>query len=113
VAQALLSALTVSALGAAVRAGDWKRLTAAPGVGRKLAERLMVDLRDAFKAQPPEAGGAAAVYAEEEGAIPETIAALITLGYNPAQAEKLAAKAAKEAGEEADVQALLRHALKG
>lgn len=114
VAQAILSSLTARTLKESVRAGDWKRLTAAPGVGRKLAERMVIELRNAFgkagddEAELQDAEG----YSGAAGAVYETVQALTALGYNPAMAEKLAAKAAKASGDDAGVEDLLKIALK-
>ncbi len=113
VAQAILSSVTVETLRDAVAAGDWKRLTAAPGVGRKLAERMTVELRGKFGEAPERAeGGALSGYSGEAGAIYETAQALIALGHTPAAAETLARNAAKKAGEGASVQELIRSALR-
>lgn len=113
VAQAILSSVSVETLRDAVAASDWKRLTAAPGVGRKLAERMTVELRGKFGDVPEGDGGAVAGYSGETGAIYETVQALIALGHNPAAAEKLARDAAKKAGDGASVQDLIRSALRG
>jgi len=115
VAQAILSSLSVATLRDAVAAGDWKRLTAAPGVGRKLAERMVVELRDRFGAPEAdsEAAGSAPGYAGAAGAVHDAVQALVALGHNPASAEKLARQAAGKAGEGASVQELIRLSLKG
>lgn len=116
VAQAILSSVSVATLAEAVAASDWKRLTAAPGVGRKLAERMVVELRGKFDegAAPfVEDDQDGAGYKGAAGAIHEAVQALVALGHNPANAEKLARKAAKAAGEGASVQELIRSALKG
>jgi Holliday junction DNA helicase RuvA len=115
VAMALLSALEVHALRDAVAAGDWKRLTAAPGVGKKLAERLVVELRDKFSAglASGESAAAAAGEAAAPSALAEAVAALVALGHAPSQAEKLAARATREAGPEAGVEEVIRLALRG
>lgn len=115
VAQAILSSVTVETLRDAVAANDWKRLTAAPGVGRKLAERMVVELRGKFGAEeiPAEAGAPGEGYSGQAGAIHEAVQALVALGHNPVNAEKLARAAAKSVGEGASVQELIRTALKG
>ncbi|MFH0882012.1 MAG: Holliday junction branch migration protein RuvA [bacterium] len=113
VAQAILSSVTVETLREAIAAGDWKRLTAAPGIGRKLAERMTVELRGKF-GEPPGGleAGTPSGYSGETGTIYEAVQALIALGHNPTNAEKLARDAAKRAGEGATVQDLIRAALK-
>ena len=115
VAQAILSSLSVATLRDAVTAGDWKRLTAAPGVGRKLAERMVVELRDRFGEVPSATAGeeAGAGYAGAAGAVHDTVQALMALGHSAVNAEKLASQAARKAGEGATVQEMIRLALKG
>ncbi len=113
VAQAILSSLNVKTLKESVRIGDWKRLTAAPGIGRKLAERMIIELRNVFgdetdKADEVKLQG----YRGPAGAVYEAVQGLVALGYNQAQAEKLVARAAKAAGEDAAVEDLIRIALK-
>jgi len=84
-ALALLSSMTAHAFREAVLTEDLQRLTLAPGVGRKLAARLVLELRPRFeKLAPtgiPAAAGAAA--APSRAAVVE---ALTSLGYNPAEA---------------------------
>ncbi len=80
---AILSGLPPQALGAALRAGDIARLTAVPGVGKKTAERLVVELRD----KVPELDGGAAAPASA-GPAADVVSALVNLGYAAAQAEK-------------------------
>ncbi|MCB2198789.1 Holliday junction branch migration protein RuvA [bacterium] len=116
VAQAILSSLSVATLRDAVAAGDWKRLTAAPGVGKKLAERMAVELRDRLggtEAAETATGEGPAGYAGVAGSIHDAVQALVALGHNPGSAEKLATQAAKKAGEGANVQELIKIALKG
>ena len=115
VAQAILSSISVATLRDAVAAGDWKRLTAAPGVGRKLAERMTVELRDRLGTPATEdaPSGASKGYSGAAGAIHDAVQALVALGHNPANAEKLASSAAKKAGDGVSVQELIRIALKG
>jgi Holliday junction DNA helicase RuvA len=85
---AILSGLAPEALGAALRAGDHARLTAIPGVGKKTAERLVVELRDKI----PELAGVEAAPAAA-GAAADVVSALVNLGYAAAQAEKAVQRA--------------------
>lgn len=114
VARAILSSVSPDILRDSVAAGDWKRLTAAPGVGRKLAERMVVELRDRLGdavVADDEASGGAAGYSGRAGEVREAVEALVTLGHSSAQAEKLVAKAARAADEGEGVEGLLRRAL--
>jgi len=87
IALALLSGISVAAFAECVQREDIAALTRVPGVGRKTAERLIVDMRDRLAA-PPVAAGAPATAA---AANPESEAygALVALGYRPAEAARL------------------------
>jgi len=82
VALAVLSGLSVDDLAAAVEDGDSGRLTKIPGIGKKTAERLVLELRDklpkAMTAVRAEAGGAAGG---------DVLGALLGLGYNEREAQ--------------------------
>ncbi|HEY2746022.1 MAG TPA: Holliday junction branch migration protein RuvA [Polyangia bacterium] len=88
-AMSILSTMDAGALAAAIRDGDHARLTKIPGIGKKTAERMVLELRDKFRA----AGGSAA--APKIGGSHAVASALINLGYKPAEAERAAADAAK------------------
>jgi len=85
-AMGILGHLAPAALAAAVAAGDLAALVAVPGVGRKTAERLLVEMKD--KLQAPAA-------LPETGDLPpgspqaEALNALLALGYKPAEATRL------------------------
>jgi len=114
VAQAILSSLSVATLRSAVTAGDWKRLTVAPGVGRKLAERMTVELRDRFGEKGEETSGSEWTgYTGEAGVLHDAVQALVALGHAPGNAEKLAGQAIKKAGDNPTVQDVIRLSLKG
>ncbi|MGH3184033.1 MAG: Holliday junction branch migration protein RuvA, partial [Streptosporangiaceae bacterium] len=85
----ILSGLPAEVLGAALRTGDLTRLTAIPGVGKKTAERLVVELRDKMPAVLDGAVGPAAV----AGAADDVLSALVNLGYAPALASKTVQRA--------------------
>ena len=78
-ALAILSGLPAESLSAAIRSGDLARLTAIPGIGRKTAERLVVELRDKLPAAESSAGGPAAT--PTGGVADDVISALVNLGY--------------------------------
>lgn len=106
IALALLSGISVEAFARYVQSEDVAALIKVPGIGRKTAERLVVEMRDRL-----EAGGAAAS-AVPVGSSPEAEAfgALVALGYKPAEATRLlkAAGPGTHSTEE-----LIRRALKG
>ena len=90
IALALLSGISVEAFSRCVMNEDITALTKVPGIGRKTAERLVVEMRDRLKdpGVPTSVVGAVSVAV---GASPETEAygALIALGYRPAEATRL------------------------
>jgi Holliday junction DNA helicase RuvA len=92
----ILSGMRVEELVPAIRGSDLGRLTKIPGVGRKTAERMVVELKDkleavVLEAQKPAAASAAGVEAD-------VISALVNLGYEPRAAESAASEAKSEAG---------------
>lgn len=111
VALAVLSGLPLPELVGAIAAQNVKRLSTIPGVGKKLAERLGVELKD--KVAGILAGGASAP--EEPatglgGLLEDAVGALLNLGYKRPQAES-AVKAASQTAA-ADLSALLSAALR-
>lgn len=87
---ALLSGISVEAFMLCVESGDAGSLTRIPGVGRKTAERLIVEMRDRIEALG--AGlpaGTVATPGEPAGAQAEAFAALVALGYRPVEVTKL------------------------
>ena len=107
IALAILSGSTVEAFAACVQAGDVAALTRIPGVGRKIAERLIVEMRDRLAAQV--AAGHAAVAAAPVGVAAEAFSALVALGYRPAEATRLL----KNADPGGTTEDLIRGALQG
>lgn len=89
----VLSGMAPDDLVAALAAGDVARLVRIPGVGRKTAERMIVELRDAM--QKLAAGLPAAPATTSSDA--DLVAALVNLGYKSSQAEGAVAAARKEA----------------
>ena len=111
VALAVLSGLPLPELVGAIAAQNVKRLSTIPGVGKKLAERLGVELKDKVQGLLP---GGAPPAAEPAGALggllEDAVGALLNLGYRKPQAEA-AVKAASETAA-ADLSALLSAALR-
>lgn len=87
IALALLSGVSVADFNQSVQAQDISSLTRVPGIGRKTAERLIVEMRDRLVA-PQLASGAAGEPAGASAAN-EAYDALIALGYRPAEATRL------------------------
>ena len=108
IALALLSGISVTAFAECVQREDITALTRVPGVGRKTAERLIVEMRDRLSA--PETSGGAKVAAAGTSAESEAYGAVVALGYRPAEATRLlkAAGPGTHSTEE-----LIRRALQG
>ncbi|WP_191487161.1 Holliday junction branch migration protein RuvA [Pseudomonas sp. FEN] len=117
-ALALMSSLEVDELVRCVQAQDTSALVRVPGVGKKTAERLLVELKDRFKAWetvpsmfalvPNQPDGVAAV--PVASAETDAVSALISLGYKPQEASK-AVSAIKDKGLSSED--MIRRALKG
>lgn len=109
VALAILSVLSPDELSAAVAGEDIATLTKVPGIGKKGAERLVLELRDKMPHAP--GAGAAVAPAATAGAWQEQVAdALVGLGYSTKQSADAVAKVADEHGA-GDVSSALRAAL--
>jgi holliday junction DNA helicase RuvA len=80
----VLSGVTAESFQQAVQTDDVAGLTKIPGVGRKTAERLVIEMRDYFRLAPTSTGSGMI-----QGASGEAINALIALGYKPAEATRL------------------------
>jgi len=89
VALAVLSGLSEEELARCVAHEDVARLTQVPGIGRKTAERLIVELRDKLSADGSETYAAAAPLPETRDPVGEAVSALIALGYKPPEASRL------------------------
>ena len=92
----ILSGMSVEELVPAVRNGDLVRLTKIPGVGRKTAERIVVELKDKLEAVAIESEKPAA--ASRAGIEADVVSALVNLGYDARTAEGAAAEAKRDAG---------------
>jgi len=112
IAIAVLSGLSPARFAAAVRDENLGAMTAVPGVGRKTAERLVVELRDKLgflPAVPAAAGpesrgelrGKQTRVLEKSERYEDAVAALVTLGYSASQASDVVRRVAEEAGEAA------------
>lgn len=108
----VLSGLEVDELVAAIGKGDVVRLTKLHGVGKKTAERLVLELKDKVKLLT---GGASATAKSAKSGSPsknDLISALVNLGYREPQAEQAAEVALTNVGAEAPFELLFRDALK-
>jgi Holliday junction DNA helicase RuvA len=127
---AILGSLGPDGIGRAIAIGDWAAVKAAPGVGPKIAQRVVNELRDKAPAVmamgggealadlvEPDGGDVAVVAKPRPAAAPrssaqaEALSALTNLGYGPSEAASAVARAAGEDAE-AETPALIRAALR-
>ena len=107
---AILSGIEPADLGRAIRDNDLGRLTSIPGVGRKTAERLVVELRDKFT---QDFGQVAAAGAAPGAAVRDDLmSALTNLGYQRAAAEKAIDRVAGRSSGSLEFEPALRDVLK-
>jgi Holliday junction DNA helicase RuvA len=104
----ILSGMSVDDLVPAVRSGDLARLTRIPGVGRKTAERMIVELRDKLAAV--EIAEDARKPVATSGTAGDVVSALLNLGYDQHAAEQAVERAGKNGASET-FETLLRGAL--
>ena len=117
---AILSVMTPDDLRFAIIAGDSASISKAPGIGKKTAERITLELRDKIKATEEDMlrGGASAVSVDDLGieassARDEAVAALVALGYSSADSMKAVRKVLTSNEDAAsDTEKLLKLALK-
>lgn len=119
VALALLGIMSPQDLANAIALGNSGAVEEAPGIGKKLAQRIVLELKDKAPALsvaglhvPAAAGGGASVAAVQGHAAAEAISALTNLGYNPQQASGAVAAAMADLGSTADTAQLIRRGLK-
>lgn len=117
VALAILGTLKVSDLANAIALGDKAQIARTPGVGPKLAQRLVLELKDkapAFASVDPAMVKLQDDLAERRASTPvsEAVSALVNLGYGEIQASGAIATAVRSAGDGATTETLIRHGLK-
>lgn len=110
VALAILSALGPDDLARAVSSGDKAMIARANGVGPKLAARIANELQG--KIGQPGLAGAAGASTPRAGAAADALSALANLGFKPAEASAAVVAAQDELGPDADLDALVRLALR-
>jgi Holliday junction DNA helicase RuvA len=116
VALAVLGTLSPQDLASAVALQNWAAVEQSPGVGKKLAQRIVAELKDKAPALSVAGlavpAGKAATAPPRGDAAAEAISALTNLGYQPAQASQAVAAALADLGEAADTPRLIRRGLK-
>ena len=115
---AMLSGMNADEIVMAIRTNNYARITSIPGVGRKTAERLVIELRDKMAAlsspgldEQIAAGADGSAHVSEDALRDDTLAALTQLGFPKPTAEKVVTNAINEGGE-LTVETLLRRSLR-
>jgi Holliday junction DNA helicase RuvA len=115
---AMLSGMSADEIISAIRANNLARLTSIPGVGRKTAERMVIELRDKMTAlltpaleEQLAAAGASGAQVSEDALRDDALSALLNLGYQRALAEKAVTQAVQEGGD-LSVEVILRRSLR-
>ena len=112
----VLSGMNVASFKGAISDGDVKRLSSISGIGKKTAERMVLELKDKVgtMALVPGAvgsGDAGPVPVAAGGPVNDATSALVNLGYRPSEALAAVSRAAGRLGDDTDVEALIRGAL--
>jgi len=113
-ALAVLSGLPVRELKAAVSQGDVKRLSSISGVGKKTAERIILELRDKLgtgELLESMMGGSAP--SPQSAKLRDALLALLSLGYKPAEAQRMVKAVAEEVTPDMTLEEILRKVLSG
>lgn len=116
-ALAILSGMSAAQFVGAVEREDISTLVKLPGVGKKTAERLIVEMKDRFKGMATfdlftpadDLAGAVAQVVKQADVEEEAASALVALGYKPQEASRMISKVATEG---ADCETLIRNALR-
>jgi Holliday junction DNA helicase RuvA len=108
----VLSGMRAAELAEAIMEGEIARLTRIPGVGKKTAERLVVELKDKLKEAGIAARGQPAPIPVQLSGGGALISALVNLGYKPSAAERTADAVRRTLGASAPVEDQLREALR-
>jgi len=109
-ALAILSVLSPADLAAAIAHDDIDTIDAVPGVGRKVAERVVRELSDKLVELEPATAGPEAVTEGRTTVLDEAVSALVNLGYKPGEAKR-AVDSLGTLGESAGVETIIRQSL--
>ncbi len=111
-AAGILSGMSPDTLRQAVQGKDHQRLRNIPGVGKKIAERIILELRDRLKIKHDKSEGFELPITTSPGVYHDAFSALVNLGYRPAEAEKAVRKAQHHLGEDPPLEKLLKESLR-
>ena len=111
---AVLSGLSVRDLKAAIAAGDVKRLSGISGIGKKTAERLVLEMRDKLgKGDLAEALTSGNAPGPADAKLRDAYLALVSLGYKPADAQRMVRDVSAQVTPDSSLEDVLRKVLSG
>lgn len=113
IALAALSGLEPTELARAVRTADVARLTTIPGIGKRTAERMVLELKEKMPPGTPGEAASGMSSSPDSDLRADLLSALLNLGYPRPAAERALDTARQALGEDARFEAVLRQALKG
>lgn len=110
----LLGHAEMDVLQAALSQGDTQMICKIPGIGKKTAERLIMEMRDKIKKGIGATSGLQPLQSlsKEEGVIADAVSALVNLGYNSAQAQKAVKSAMEKSSDKPELARLITAALR-
>jgi Holliday junction DNA helicase RuvA len=103
--------MEIGAFQRAIASADTRILSKIPGIGKKTAERLVIEMRDKFKSLSKKETPHSVSFSTPDSLIGDALNALIHLGYNPVHAQKAVHAAVAEKNEETDLGKLITAAL--
>jgi Holliday junction DNA helicase RuvA len=107
-AVAIIGHIDMNTFQRAINSNDVRLLSKIPGIGKKTAERLVIEMRDKFKGSKKDSS---MILSSGVDLVSDAISALINLGYNPLIAQKALDKVFEEKKEETDLGRIITYAL--
>jgi len=113
IAISMLSRMSPELLRSAIASADVALLSKCPGIGKKTAERLVIELKDkvGLTSSGEPLHSDVSVPNSGQSVFQDAVSSLMILGYKPADADKLVRKAANQLGAEASTEALIKASL--
>jgi Holliday junction DNA helicase RuvA len=110
-AAAIIGHIEIGAFQRAIQAADVRLMSKIPGIGKKTAERLVIEMRDKFKGTGKKDKTLALSISSDDSLVGDAMNALLNLGYNPLEAREAVYAAREEKKEEQDLGRLISAAL--
>jgi Holliday junction DNA helicase RuvA len=107
----ILSGLPVSTFCTAIASGDVKRLSSIKGIGKKTAERIIVELKDKVSQFSVPEAGAEETMSEEDRILNDAVLALVALGFRNSEAYSAVKQVMKDAGVPLGIEEVVRQSL--